>query len=134
MKWISVKDEPIPMGLVIVTDGKNLGYCQDIRWYECVDPEDWKSGYISGIPDSNSHAMEGKDITHWMSLDDIPRPIRIISDPGAHFIFNRRPTENDGPNIKIGESWYVSTLDEFWVLYDIVDGKAIWYLAQRVKE
>lgn len=74
MKWISIKELPIPMGLVIVTDGTNLGYVMDIHWYSLVDPDAWLEGGINGIPDSNSHAMDGKDITHWMVLEEVPKP------------------------------------------------------------
>ena len=74
MKWISVKDDPIPMGMVIVTNGKSLGYCIDIHWYSIVDTDDYLDGYISGIPDSNSFEMTGRDITHWLVLPELPKP------------------------------------------------------------
>ena len=72
MKWISVKELPIPNGMIIVTDGNNIGYIDDNDGPR--HESQFLEGYVSGIPDSNSFAMIGKDITHWFQIDDIPRP------------------------------------------------------------
>lgn len=72
MKWISVKDRlPKQNEFIIVTDGKNIGY---MDWPDEYFMEQSMEGYINGIPDSNSFAMIGKDITHWFQIDDIPKP------------------------------------------------------------